>query len=225
MKRPVAENVPVPTAEELEDTHKRYQMDEARDVFYRAASKLLDLALAERHAVLPKRGDLTLAETMAVLLGSWNAPYYRFQKEFNAGHVDEIERLLERHLDALLSLRDRSILTLKEEDGPGVQGLFEDFESILGRVGAAKALHLMAPRFFPLWDASIAQDGYGCALGKAGTNADTYWRFMCVVKWQCEHMVLPDASSNPLKWLDEFNYRKWTLPKRRAKRLHCPGVR
>jgi hypothetical protein len=46
----------------------------------------------------------------------------------------------------------------------------EYFKKVLGKTGAAKSLHLLAPRFFPLWDTKIAKT-YGV---KNGMEADRY---------------------------------------------------
>jgi len=40
--------------------------------------------------------------------------------------------------------------------GADIERLYEAFKSVLGRVGAPKALHLICPHFFPMWDNAIA---------------------------------------------------------------------
>jgi hypothetical protein len=47
----------------------------------------------------------------------------------------------------------------------------------MGPVGAAKALHVLAPRFFALWDRPIARSA-SLYLKKRGANASLYWRWM-----------------------------------------------
>lgn len=89
--------------------------------------------------------------------------------------------------------------------------VFAAFDEKLGPVGAAKALHLLAPRFFPLWDTKIAKEYLGGGMKKAGKNADRYLRFMELVQGQCER--LPDARTlgrYQLRALDEFNYCRYT---------------
>jgi hypothetical protein len=197
-----------PTPEELEKAHQLFEANEPRSLFYRAATELVELAM---------RGvtRLTVAEAVAVLLQSWNAAYYRFGKRlgrrFDEQHFLDIERILERHIGTLLSFRARSIQTFGQKDLPVVGALFEDFEGILGAVGAAKCLHLLAPGFFPLWDRAIAA-AYGVALAQRGKNADRYSRFMAIAKEQCKALgESPFAGRNPLKALDEYNYVRCTL--------------
>ena len=66
--------------------------------------------------------------------------------------------------------------------------MFQDFEEILGPVGAAKALHLLAPEFFPLWDRAIAS-AYGVPLRKVGRNAEQYLAFIRMTREQVRHLV------------------------------------
>ncbi|MCR4403910.1 MAG: hypothetical protein NUW06_01205 [Candidatus Acetothermia bacterium] len=88
--------------------------------------------------------------------------------------------------------------------------VFEDFERVLGPVGAAKCLHLLAPRFSPLWDRAIAR-AYGLSLGKSGKNGYRYYLFMRITKEQVDSLGGEGAiGSNPLKAIDEYNYCKYT---------------
>ena len=87
--------------------------------------------------------------------------------------------------------------------------VFGDFETVLGPVGAAKALYLLAPEFFPLWDRKIT-NAYGIWLGAAGTNAADYLKFMTMVVSQIRNLPKADTSREVLKLIDEFNYCRFT---------------
>jgi hypothetical protein len=183
--------------------HEAFVKNEPRDLFYRAATELVHLAY--RDSV-----DLTVAEAIAVLLQTWNGSYYRFHKIEKGKHFADVEDLLRVHLRILESCRDRSIDTLDNREETVIGDLFDAFESILGPVGAAKALHLLAPRFFPLWDRAIAK-AYGLPLRQAGFNRERYWAFMLKAEEQCRNLDREDQSIwNPLKWIDEYNYSKYT---------------
>lgn len=180
----------------------KFETIEPRDLFYRAATELLRLA-AERQTRLSE------AEALAVLLQTWNASYYQY-RPFDAGHFAAIEELLTTHASALAKYRRAIIenLDLKEEQ-PCITELFTAFERVLGPVGAAKALHLLAPRFFPLWDRQIAE-GYRLPLGPTGSNGDRYWDFMRIAQVQCTALKgQMTGCPNPLKSIDEFNYCKY----------------
>ena len=57
---------------------------------------------------------------------------------------------LEATDDGLEEFADRPLETLSEADRPLTIELFTEFRLLLGQVGAAKALGLLLPRFFPL---------------------------------------------------------------------------
>ena len=205
--RQLHENMHVPTAEELNDAHVWFETYEPRALFYRAATDLVQRALN-------RDSDLTLAEAVGVLLQTWNAAYYRFHGRFSARHFQDIDRLLQEHDGRLRAFRKTSLDALSGDDAPLVKRTFEEFEGVLGPVGAAKCLHLLAPRFFPLWDRGIAA-GYGLSLGQKGLNAERYWGFMSKVREQCQRLGC-ELGPNPLKALDEYNYWKYSRRDRSA---------
>jgi hypothetical protein len=191
----------MPTIRQLDRAHDVYERRETRGIVYRVSLELIELA---------RRGTTTtsVTEALVVLLQSWNARYYVSQHggRFPRAHVERLERLLDLHSAALRLYQNRSLESLSAEDRAGVETLFEEFEALLGPVGAAKALHLLAPRFFPLWDRTIAATKR-CRLGRAGTNAPRYWRFMVGTRDDCVVLGGEDRQGTDLlKRLDEFNY-------------------
>lgn len=203
--------IPTPAPQDLEAARKIFEEGEPRDLFYRAATELVGLALEGK-------SSLNVTEALAVLLQTWNKAFYRFTPfdsqhlftPFDSQHFSNLEEVVIRYEAELATFRNRSIESLLDEDGSLVQKLFADYEEVLGPVGAAKALHLLAPRFFPLWDRAIAK-AYGLALRERGKNADRYRRFMEITKQQ--HATLSGEQAieqNLLKALDEYNYCKYT---------------
>ena len=191
-----------PSIQDIMAAREAFEANEPRDLFYRAATELVTLAL-------DGKTSLSVAEALAVLLQTWNKAFYRYYK-FDNQHFAEIERLIEDHRALLLAFRQRPIETLGQEDRSKVLCLFKDFEEVLGPVGAAKCLHLLAPLFFPLWDRKIAE-AYGLSLGKRGKNAEKYCRFMEIVKNQVQDLGgRQTIGRNPLKAIDEYNYCKYT---------------
>lgn len=182
--------------------HEVFGLNEPRDLFYRAATELVDLALQGATS-------LTVAEALAVLLQTWNKAYYRYHK-FNNAHFASIEELLSRYHHVLARYRGQAIEDMQSGERTNIGRLFEAFEDILGPVGAAKALHLLAPKHFPLWDRAIAK-AYNLPIGQAGSNGDRYWRFMLIAQRQWRELKRQDPSyENPLKLIDEYNYCKYT---------------
>jgi hypothetical protein len=190
------------TIPEIEAARQAFEAHEPRDLFYRAATELVALAL-------DGRTSLSVAEALAVLLQTWNKMFYRYRR-FDSQHFADIERLIRDHRSMLITFRQRSIQSIKQEDESEVVRVFKAFEEVLGPVGAAKCLHLLAPRFFPLWDRAIA-DAYSLPLRPRGRNAERYWRFMGIVKKQVQSLGGEQAiGRNPLKAIDEYNYCKHT---------------
>lgn len=195
-----------PSRDDLVRAHETFRAHESRDLFYRAATALV--RLAKEGAV-----DLTTGEAIAVLLRTWNRAYYQYHPNDTADYT-LIEALIAKHADWLDSATQRTIQSLSDADQQPLLAIFGDFEAALGPVGAAKALHLLAPRFMPLWDRSIATEYVG-QLGRAGTNGGRYLRFMRMCHEQCTAAGVDDAAvdGNILKALDEYNYciftKKW----------------
>jgi hypothetical protein len=82
---------------------------------------------------------------------------------------------------------------------------------VLGPVGAAKALGLLSPRVFPLWDTAIgdAYIGYRWALDKA--PPEHYRKFVVYCIEQCTAAVNEEQFGPALlKTLDEWNFCVWT---------------
>jgi len=192
-------------AAEVEAARTKFGLMEPRDLFYRAATELVSSALEGR-------SGLTKTECLLVLLQTWNKNYYRFKgiKDQKDQHFKDIDGLLKSYESWLGTLRVRGMDTFTEADENKITEAFNAFEQVLGPVGTAKCLHLLAPRFFPLWDRAIAR-AYRCALRPLGQNAAVYLRFMrstrCQVQKLCEETT---SLADPLKAIDEYNYCKYT---------------
>jgi len=190
------------TPDDISAARRAFEANEPRDIFYRAATELVALALTGKAA-------LTAAEALAVLLQTWNRAFYQYNK-FTGEHLEAIEGLVRDHGQTLAALRDRLITNLAPGDEAVIKTLFHAFEVVLGPVGGAKSLHLLAPRFLPLWDRAIAE-AYDLPLGQTGTNGDRYWSFMLISRDQCQALSGQlAAGTNPLKAIDEFNYCRHT---------------
>lgn len=194
--------LPAPSVADLARARTQYKQVEPRDLFYRAATDLLSRAHGADSV-------LNFGEALAVLLFTWNQAFYRYHPP-RPEHISAIEHLLVVHTDALEAAKGRTINSLDSEDGAAIESLFTAFEQLLGPVGAAKALHLLAPNFFPIWDRRIAARYVG-ALGTRGRNASRYVAFMINTAAQC--MALRDRVAAPddvVKALDEWNYVRIT---------------
>jgi len=185
---------------DVQNAHNAYLANEPRDLFYKAATELVSLALAGTTT-------LSISEAIAVLLQTWNREYYQYHK-FNTQHFIDIDNLLSSQLAILTTVRNNNIQNLDPSDNNTantVMQTFSAFELVLGPVGAAKSLHLLAPSYFPLWDRAIAK-AYVGNLTNAGTNGSRYWQMMCYAFQQTQALIAAGFTGNPLKAIDEFNY-------------------
>lgn len=163
--------------------HAAFEKNEPRDLFYRAATALVSFALAETATT----NTFPVADALAVLLQTWNVSFYRFKRKTfdRAKHFMDIEGLISTNRSVLATYRNATIEKLDDVvDHMQICALFNECDAVLGPVGAAKALHLLAPKFFPLWDREIAK-WYKCPLVGVGSNGERYWRFMKIAQEQC----------------------------------------
>ena len=191
-----------PTLADLEAARQMFEAVEPRDLFYRLSMQLMKDAMAGV-------GPFSRAEALAVLLQTWNRSYYqRLRRPFDAAHFAAIEGLLAGNGPFLAAVDGRTIESLNAADESSVRGLFAQFEAVLGPTGASKALHLLACRFFPLWDGAIAARAYGLY---ARDDRD-YWRLVSAAAAQVRDLGGEEVvGRNPLKAIDEYNYCRYTL--------------
>jgi len=190
--------IKTPTNQDLETAHTRYFNEvSTEDLFYRVATELVDLTIHK------KTENVSLSDAIAVLLETWNISYFRFHPNERLLLLSKIKTLLENHNRHIDDFRQRTIEEFCDNDVETVKAIFHEFETSLGRTGAAKCLHLLAPRFFPLWDAAIAK---AYKQGK-GDGADQYCSFMEKTKNQVKELGgEKEIKRNPLKALDEYNF-------------------
>jgi len=186
------------THQDLSNARKTFHKKETRDLFYRVATYLISQAIDGDHT-------FTVPEALAVLLKTWNAQYYRF----HAFDLDfqGIKQLWLANEQCLLEWRKQRIQNFELSQ---VAGVYQSFETILGQVGAAKTLHLLCPRLFPLWDAKIAR-AYKATLDKVEGNSPKYLKFMSICKEQITRLAESGAIEDDiLKNIDEYNYCRYS---------------
>ncbi len=148
-----------------------------------------------------------------LLLKSWHNAFYRF------GLYDPacLATCIDQNIATLSALRERKIDSLGSADEPSVRHLFSAFTEALkggknrqqeSTVATAKAMHLLAPAFLPLWDTPIAG-----AYDQFPMWAHNYIGFCRQMKELAAaiqgHVPNPDDCT-VLKRIDEFNYAVYT---------------
>ncbi len=189
----------IPTSKDVTEAHKVFAAKEPRgtDQYWNALGNVQQGF---------QNDDLhRAANAIAALIKSWNWNHLRFHPEKTARLESDVENLIVANYPLLCQFRARSLASITAADRPTVLGLFSNFADTLGPVGSAKALNLIAPSLFPLWDNAIACE-YGVDLSASG-----YALFMAISLVQIERLAgqLPEGLA-PLKTIDEYNYCKFT---------------
>lgn len=213
----------MPTWDGLARVCSAYHGGSYRDVFYEGAAYILrqSFVRTERHDIRAE------AVAVGVVLENWNRLYYMGRQP----DYERLEEVLSTHRRTLSALALRNIASYDPQvDGTEVESLYRDLLSPLsvrrqGRkthahVSTAKALHVLAPSFFPPWDQNIA-DAYGCYRHDPLSSPSLYPRFMgkvsevlqSILPWnelEAGLKTLPSHVGGVLKLLDEWNYTKFS---------------
>lgn len=203
------DKVHFPSKEEFLEGVKQYRDREKRDAMYKVATFLIG------HYWGKPAG---MADALSALLLTWNQAFYRFGM-FDG---DKLEAAIQKHFPLLDSFTNRDISSLNSDaDDERIEFLFNDFLEALaiappakaqGRrspVAVAKALHLLAPNFFPLWDDKIAK-AYGCYyLSCPALTYSTFSYQMALMSMKVREYV-PSTDATILRLIDMYNYAKYT---------------
>jgi hypothetical protein len=201
--------------------HNQYEEVERRDAIYKTASFLVKHFWGDPSKV---------AEGLGVLLLVWNSAHYRY----GTFDFDELEKSIADNQELLQEYRNRNIGNHTPTEDARIGEFFQELlealktcekarRGVRSPVAVAKALHLLAPDFFPLWDEVIATQ-YGCYYGD-----DPSGNYICFLKKTKDIAAQLDkveevrslvgvTGKTLLKLIDEYNYVAYTLPelKRRA---------
>jgi len=158
-----------------------------------------------------------MADGMGVLLLTWNQAFYRYGS-FDFALLEEI---LRTNMVVIEGLRLRDIRSLVEADELTIRQLFLAFLDALrikegkkkdckSPVAVAKALHLLAPDFLPIWDDKIAR-AYACSYHLHPDQKYVAFAYeMQGLARQLQAHVPPGCGRTFLKLIDEYNYAKYT---------------
>jgi hypothetical protein len=148
-----------PTLNELRQGYQEFQRREKRDAMYKTATFLVAHFWGK---------PAEMANSLGVLLFTWNQASYRY----GSFDFDQLEKCIKKNFPLLEKYRAKNILSYSSNDDEDISQLFREFLIALqisdgnkagtkSPVATAKALHLLAPAYFPLWDDKIAR-AYNC---------------------------------------------------------------
>lgn len=201
---------------DLETRCEEYEREEGGyDRYYRPSCGLVG------YGIQNERWDCICGGT-SLLVYAWNAPFYRAPFDYG-----RLKASLRNRWQLLTSFRRRPLATFNPDDEAVIEEAFNDLTNVLSsgnrraQVSAAKALHAIAPDFFPMWDRSIADALYNTPY--ADEPGVAYLAFCGRIRSRVVSLQ-PDWDSldrnhwlrnKPiLKRVDEFNFMR--RPRRRA---------
>ncbi len=199
----------IPSSAEFIEGFTAFQRYEKRDAMYRIATYLIEHFWGKPY---------DMADSLGVLLLTWNSAFYRY----GLFDFEKLEECLSKNQNLLDRYREKDILSHSLADEQWINHLFHQFLIALqisegkkagtkSPVGVSKALHLLAPGFFPLWDNKIAR-AYGCNYDFK--PKEKYLKFFIKTKHVAEelnHCVDTRKIDKTLvKLIDEYNYSKFT---------------
>ncbi|MBI4758911.1 MAG: hypothetical protein HY871_02910 [Chloroflexi bacterium] len=197
----------IPSREEFHKGCEEFEKHEKRDAMYKVATFLVSHFWG-------KPADM--ADGLGVLLLTWNQAFYRY----GMFDFDRLEKCITCNLPKIETFRNKHISSLSSSAVDDIKELFTRFLEALqinagkmeGRkspVAVAKALHLLAPNFFPLWDGKIAQ-AYGCYYNE--NPAEKYVSFCKIIKTIADEVrnYIDRSDKTLVKLIDEYNYSKYT---------------
>jgi len=188
---------------------KAFRTNLPREAMYKTATFLVDHHWGNARE---------MADGLGVLLLTWNQAFYRY------GQFDfaRLERCIKKNMSDLDSLRARNILEFGETDVHLVRRLFEEFSAALAirsgvkegtqsPVATAKALHLLARSFLPIWDDKIAR-GYGChyAIDPVGKYLDFLRATQTIAASLSKKLQNGAGGRSAIKVIDEYNFARFT---------------
>jgi len=197
----------IPSREEFLRGCDEFEKYEKRDAMYKVASFLVSHFWG-------KPSDM--ADGLGVLLLTWNQAFYRY----GVFDFDKLEKSITDDLQKIENFRNRYISSLSRSDEGDIKQLFNNFLEALqidsgkkqgtkSPVAVAKALHLLAPNLFPLWDDKIAR-AYGCYYNE--NPAEKYVSFCKITKVIADKVktYINRGDKTLVKLIDEYNYSKYT---------------
>lgn len=158
-----------------------------------------------------------IAAGIKMLLDLWHNAFYRF----GAFDIDRLTVCLSNTMEVIDHFRHMDIRRMSEDDEAITKQLFNALLDALrggnrrSPVAVVKALHLLAPGYFPLWDTKIAV-AHGFCWVYADFGAKEYipfcWKMRRVaeVLRECPCATNAQPPRSILKLMDEYYYSKYT---------------
>ena len=150
----------------IETVSERFK-DEPRACCYDHALKLVNYAKKEKKVYVNSK----TVDAIIILIYCWNfaAPITKSLTR------KKIENLLSSNKKYLIKLESVLITDLNESHKIVVNKIFKSFKKVFGQTGASKALSLLNPKLFVMWDTKIRAKLKKCIKGIKNGEKSTYY--------------------------------------------------
>jgi len=188
---------------------------EPRAFCYDLAARFI--SLAKKTAGDDWYGDINTIKGVLLLLFTWNFA----AKETKKLNFQNVGKLIHDTKDDLKFLEKYSIRTADDSTWDVIREVFEKFRSLLGQTGASKALSLLNPQLFVMWDTAIRKRLNrelipGIRNGESGEYYVIFLKgIQKIIKEYRIAEKLPQDSVIAKK-VDEYNYVRIVMNKNRA---------
>lgn len=181
---------------------RKYENKYPQEPIYKLARFILENYWGGIHLMVGAVGAFVLI---------WNQAFYRYGRM----DYDALEKCISKNLPKIDKFKNKNIIDLSKNDEKEIKELFNDFLDALksiekkrerkSPVAVSKALHILAPNYFPLWDRKIAE-AYGCFYNK--NPAEKYIEFMYKMKKVANKIgkFIGIKDKPLLKLIDEYNF-------------------
>jgi hypothetical protein len=184
-----------PTYDEVQQAVKLYDATVADTANYNSAVSEIASSMATYNASSPEK----IVTSLIRVLNDWIRPNTNPDRKALAGAIDKNREDIEL-------ARSLSIRNLDKTNESLVMNLFQELDEVreIGGSSAGICLHLLAPGFFPSWNAEVVK---GYFIASDLMNAEVYWAFMQEVKRRIEAAYSGHSIENDvLRRIDKFNY-------------------
>ena len=148
-------------------------------------------------------------EAILLLLFCWNFAARAIKKLTFL----KVKELLERNKNALRELENYSLVTTDNSAYEKIQRVFDDLRLLFGQTGSSKALSLMNPKLFVMWDTKIRSKlkrfiEADIANGETGQCYINYLSGINKIVKICDLEKRNDSNVTLAKRLDEYHFAK-----------------
>jgi hypothetical protein len=152
--------------------------------------------------------EKTPFQAVLIIMVTWNGGRWRFKAK-DGQNVIDLRNAVAKGISMMESLKGKDFETVNfDEIETAVKEIYSLFSKVEGveYTGASKAMHLLNPKLFVMWDQPI-RDHYRCA-----TDANGYLNFQKKMQIEFKGIEWSNPEKTFAKAIDEYNQATITFP-------------